>query len=155
MPLEFLFESFYKLGLVLEESNYTLKDIPESLIQPIVSTVIKSEDDIIRLMCEYEYRMDTEDNYVDEDASYICRFRSGLQYLLENFNGFSEDLDRVLDWIKVHMVEDFDHKLTSWMTFGEGTLQADDINIRIPKSHYWWFLQVDGAPTSQEIVAFV
>jgi hypothetical protein len=143
MPLEFLFENFYKLGLVLEESNCTLKDMPESLIQPIVSTVIKSEDDIIRLMSEYEFRMDTEDNYVQVDASYICRFRSGLQYLLENFNGFSEDLDRVLDHMKLYMVEDFDDRLTSWMTFGEGTLQEGDINPRIPKSHNWWFLQID------------
>ena len=158
--LEFLFDNFFELGLVLEESNFTLKDMPESLIQPIISTVIKFEKDISLLASEYEYDdMNLPFNYTDKDASYICRFRSGLQYLLENFNGFSKDLDRVLDWIKFY-IDDFDDSLTSWMTWGEGTLQAGDINPRIPKSHYWWFLNgeedpIPPNPTSQEIVAFM
>ena len=138
--LELLFENFYKLGLAAEESNCTLKDMPLSLIQPIVSTVIEHETDILILMCKYEGWMSTDAYYAPKNASSICRFRSGLQYLFENFNGLSEDLDRVLDYIKFIGVDDFDVSLTAWMTFGEETLQAGDVNPKIPKSHYWWFL---------------
>jgi hypothetical protein len=138
--LELLFDNFYHLGLVLEESNCILKDMPESLIQPIVSTLIEHKTDIDDLMTEYEIWMSNDAYYAPKDASFICRFRSGLQYLLENFNGFSKDLDRVLDWIKSYSLDDFDRSLTGFMTYGEGTLQEGDVSPKIPKSHKWWFL---------------
>ena len=148
--LEFFFDNFFELVLVLEGSNFNLKEIPESLIQAISSTLMREQSNIVLLFDDLLDHLSiagcNEWEYQEGNASFICRLRSSVAFLFDHFYGLSKDLDCALDEIKSDVnfdLEIFDAIFQSWTGNACGYLQPDDIDPkdpRIPKSHYWWSL---------------
>jgi hypothetical protein len=100
--LEFFFDNIFELGLVLEGSNFNLKEIPESLIQPITSTLMREQQNIVTLFDDlvFEYMCNTgEWEYQQGNSGFICRLRSSVAFLFDHFTGLSKDLDCALNEI--------------------------------------------------------
>ena len=83
-------------------------------------------------------------NEVDLDGStpedVICEVRSGLEFLMEDFVGISEDFDKILEEFR-EATEDLDRRLKMWQECAfQVYINSKIIDVNTPKTHWWWFL---------------
>lgn len=72
----------------------------------------------------------------------IYKIRSGIEFLLNDFQSINTEFDKILNEIReFSSVEDeFDTILRNWIDSGlHYPLKEVDIPRNLPKSHWWWF----------------
>ena len=142
--LENLFYRFFKLGLKLIELGDCVKNYPSN-----VDATIKSLIENIRWIQRhlYLYTLLDYDRRMATEFHYLCRFRSGIQFLLDDFSDISFRFDQILKNFKFgdflneyNDLEDLDSDL-HMLKPSDPYLHPDPFETpsSIPKHHWWWF----------------
>jgi hypothetical protein len=136
---------FYEIG-IFEEAEL-VKDPPDN----VKSKVIQSRTKIIEFITKNSNWISNylpvyarkEIDFIDATSKEtVYKIRSGVEFLLTEFLGISEEFDSILEEIKeFSSVEDeFDAILSTWIDSGlHYPLKEVDIPKNLPKSHWWWF----------------
>jgi len=133
-----LFLAFSDLGQMLRARNETVKQAPPSLVSPIVSSVTKHKEWIGDFIYNYGSREIELEGPLPTQIQ--CGIRSGIQFLVDDFAGISEEFDEVLKSWNEEDIEQFDRSLNVWIGRGFRTpLKPGEIPINIPIEHWWWF----------------
>ena len=136
---EDLFGEFCNLGLSLRANNETVKETPSSLVSPVIQAVKHHQrwiEDFVSIYGTSEIDLEGA-----VPTASICKVRSGVQFLLDNFSGVSSDFDAVLKSLRENgEVNQFDSNLKVWIDGGfRHNLQSQSIPVNVPKEHWWWF----------------
>jgi len=133
-----LFLAFSDLGQMLRARNETVKQAPSSLVSPIVNSVTAHQEWIGDFIYNYGSREIELDGLVRTIIH--CGIRSGIQFLVDDFAGISEEFDVVLRSWNEEDIEQFDISLKVWVHCGcRETLKPGELPINIPAEHWWWF----------------
>lgn len=136
---------FYEIGIFGEVDliKNPQENIEEKVIQErtkVIECVTKHSDWIANLIPVYAR---TEIDFIDAfSKEAVYKIRSGIEYLLTDFQGISPEFDKILTEIRsLSSVEDeFDTILKEWIRSGlHYPLKEGDIPKNLPKSHWWWF----------------
>lgn len=138
--------TFYEIGIFGEAE--LIKDPPEQnfktkIVQTrtkVVEVITKHSNWICNYVPVYARK---EIDFIDATSKEtVYKVRSGVEFLLTDFAGISEEFDGVLEEIReLSSVEDeFDAILSDWISSGlHYPLKEIDIPKNLPKSHWWWF----------------
>ncbi|EFX84666.1 hypothetical protein DAPPUDRAFT_301127 [Daphnia pulex] len=142
--LENLFYRFFKLGLKLIELRDCVKNYPSN-VDATIKSLIGNRRWIQRHL--YLYTLLDYDCLMASTFHYVCRFRSGIQFLVDDFSDISFRFDQILknfkcgDFLNEHNdLEEFDDTLYMLKPTNCYLYPCTfDNTSSIPKHHWWWF----------------
>lgn len=129
--------NFYEIGIFWEVEKETQSITTNS---KVFEYLIKHVNWLAHYIGVYSRR---EIDFADlSSKEVVYRIRSGIEFLLTNFQQISPELDQTLEDLReFSSVEDeFDSILTLWIESGlHYPLKEGDIPKNLPKTHWWWF----------------
>lgn len=141
LKYESLFLKFFDLGIELVAHKLTPKQYSMDLLMSTVKLVIDHRFSIGSFIFCYGLNEIETDYEGINFADIVCKVRSGIQFLLDEFYGVDEEMNRFLDELKEGDVEMFDDRINLW--FSNGMQPVDLRNEKcypiVPKHHWWWF----------------
>lgn len=142
--LKTVFLIFYEIGIFGEVE--AVKDPPENIREK----VLVSRKNIIKFItANLDWFADYIPAYARKEIDFIdlsskeavYRVRSGIEFLLEDFQGIYLEFDKVLLELKElsSIADEFDSIINHWIESGlHYPLKEVDIPKNLPVTHWWW-----------------
>lgn len=135
---------FYEIG-IFGESELT-KNPPENIQGKVIQTRTKIVDFISKHIDWFANYIPAyarkEIDFIDlSSKEAVYRIRSGIEFLLIDFQGISSDFDTILQELQElsSINDEFDSILNHWIEAGlHYPLKEGDIPKNLPKNHWWW-----------------
>jgi hypothetical protein len=135
---EDIFCQFCYLGIALRNRNLKVSQTSETVYNAVIDLVKRHEDWLQDFILHFTYNEVDLDGSTPEDL--ICEVRTGIQFMIEDFGGISEEFDNLLEEFKED-TEDLDEKLKIWQECAfQLHIDPKIIDKNIPRTHWWWFL---------------
>lgn len=139
---------FYEIGIFGEIE--IAKNPPDNISAKVIITRTKILDFITKHVNWFAHHISVyarkEIDFVDlSSKEVVYRIRSGIEFLLNDFQEIVPEFDQTLAELKeFSSVEDeFDSILTHWIESGlHYPLKEGDIPKNLSKTHWWWFKAV-------------
>jgi hypothetical protein len=135
---EDIYCQFYHLGITLRSCNLKVSQTSETTYNTVIELVERHREWLQDFLYHFAFNEVDFDGSTPEDL--ICEVRSGLEFLMEDFVGISEDFDKLLEEFR-EATEDLDERLKMWQECAfQVYINPKIIDENTPKTHWWWFL---------------
>lgn len=136
---------FYEIGIFGEIE--AAKNPPENIQAKVIQTRTKIIDFITKHVNWFAHYISAyarkEIDFLDlSSREVVYRIRSGIEFLLTDFQGISQEFDQVINELREFssVNDEFDSIVTDWIESGlHYPLKDVDIPKNLPESHWWWF----------------
>lgn len=136
---------FYELGIFGEIEG--VKNPPENIQAKVIQTRTKIIEFITKHLNWFAHYISAyarkEIDFLDlSSREVVYRIRSGIEFLLTDFQEISPEFDQILIELREFssVDDEFDAIITDWIDSGlHYPLKDVDIPKNLPQSHWWWF----------------